>query len=253
MLLTTNNKRALDINLEYDVTLSFAGENREFVREVAAKLKELDIKFFCDEYEQINLWGKDLYTHLDEIYRKKSKFCVMFISKSYKQKLWTNHERKSAQARAFKENSEYILPFRLDDTEIPGIKETVGYLSSENFSPVQLALAIAKKLGQPEEKNKQKPNGEDAKENMKMIEYGIFSNKDGKCEIRISKSEFFSNRLSKAFPGVRGLIWFGDPKTTNEGLTILLKEPLGFELFPGKKRNREEWLNRRKSFTNLVV
>lgn len=58
--------------------------------------------------------------HLDEVYRKKSGFCVMFISKHYALKAWTNHERASAQARAFTENQKYVLPARLDDTEIPG-------------------------------------------------------------------------------------------------------------------------------------
>jgi hypothetical protein len=33
----------------------------------------------------------------------------MFISGAYGNKLWTNHERKSAQARAFQEAQEYIL------------------------------------------------------------------------------------------------------------------------------------------------
>ena len=30
----------------------------------------------------------------------------MFLSKEYANKLWTNHERKSAQERAFKEKKE---------------------------------------------------------------------------------------------------------------------------------------------------
>ncbi len=48
----------------------------------------------------------------------------MFLSRNYAAKLWTNHEREAAQARAFRENEEYILPIRLDDTEIPGILQT---------------------------------------------------------------------------------------------------------------------------------
>ncbi|KAA5548883.1 TIR domain-containing protein [Adhaeribacter rhizoryzae] len=131
---------------EFEVALSFAGEDRDFVKCVAAKLKDNGVKIFYDEYEQVNLWGKNLYEHLDQVYRVKSKFCVIFISRNYKDKLWTNHERQSAQARAFQENEEYILPFRLDNTEIPGLRPTIGYLSKENTSCEQLAIAIYKKI-----------------------------------------------------------------------------------------------------------
>jgi hypothetical protein len=48
----------------------------------------------------------------------------VFISSHYARKLWTNHERKSAQARAFKERSEYLFPARFDDTDVPGILST---------------------------------------------------------------------------------------------------------------------------------
>jgi hypothetical protein len=105
---------------EYDVYFSFAGEDRAYVEEVADLIKEKSVRVFYDKYERSKLWGKDLYTYLDEVYRKRTQYCVIFISKYYAKKLWTNHERQSAQARAFTENEEYLLPVRFDDTEIPG-------------------------------------------------------------------------------------------------------------------------------------
>jgi len=50
------------------------------------------------------------------------------------------------QARAFQESREYILPARFDDTEIPGILKTVGYVSLKHKSPEELAMLIEKKL-----------------------------------------------------------------------------------------------------------
>jgi hypothetical protein len=70
----------------------------------------------------------------------------MFISKHYAQKLWTNHERKSAQARAFTESREYILPARFDDTEVPGLLPTVGYVDLTKLTPTELAELIVQKL-----------------------------------------------------------------------------------------------------------
>ena len=49
---------------EYDVVLSFAGEDRVYVQDIAKKLKAKGIKVFYDEFEEAKLWGKDLYQYL---------------------------------------------------------------------------------------------------------------------------------------------------------------------------------------------
>ncbi len=130
----------------YDVALSFAGEDRDYVEQVAARLKHSGVRVFYDDYEKVNLWGKDLYVHLDEIYREKAEYTVLFISKQYNAKLWTNHERKAAQERAFRENREYILPARFDDTRIPGLSTTTGYIDLRETPPDELASLIASKV-----------------------------------------------------------------------------------------------------------
>jgi hypothetical protein len=78
---------------------------------------------------------------------KNSTNSVVFVSRFYKRKLWTNHERESAQARAFKSRTEYILPVRFDDTEIPGIRPTQGYIDLRTTTPEQLADMLLEKLG----------------------------------------------------------------------------------------------------------
>ena len=130
---------------EYDVALSFAGEDRQHADALAELLRNEGYEVFYDGYEQAKLWGKDLYTHLSAIYKDKARYCIMFLSEHYACKLWTNHERESAQARALKEKEEYILPVRLDDTEIPGILGTLGCLdlrpgSSGSIDTVYQAL-----------------------------------------------------------------------------------------------------------------
>ena len=133
-------------NIEYDIVFSFAGEDRKYVKEVADCLIESGVKVFYDEFEEDSLWGRDLYVYLDEIYRKKGKYCLMFLSKDYAKKLWTNHERESAQARAFQQSEEYILPIKLDDTEIPGIRPTTGYQDGRKKTPREICGITLKKL-----------------------------------------------------------------------------------------------------------
>ena len=118
-----------------------------YVKEVAKALVSSGARVFYDEHQRVELWGKDLYAHLDEVYRETAYYCVMFVSRYYAKKLWTNHERKSAQARAFSENDEYILPVRFDNTKIPGLLSTVGYVDLHGTRPAELAAMIQKKLG----------------------------------------------------------------------------------------------------------
>ncbi len=132
-------------DFEYDIALSFAGEDRVFVRQVAEALRAAGVNVFFDEFEEAALWGKNLYDHLTDVYRKKARFCLLFASTHYARKVWPSHERQSAQARALEEKGEYILPARFDDTEIPGLLPTVGYIDLRTTGPARLAdLALAK-------------------------------------------------------------------------------------------------------------
>ena len=134
------------IHKAYDVALSFAGEDREIVEEVAKALRGDGIEVFYDRWEQADLWGKNLYQHLDQIYRKAARFCLVFLSENYVKKDWTNHELKSAQARAFEEASEYILPIRLDEVEVKGVLPVTGYISMADSSSWEIARLVKEKL-----------------------------------------------------------------------------------------------------------
>lgn len=131
---------------KFDIALSFAGEDRKYVDEVATLLKEKGISVFYDLFEEENLWGKNLYDYLSDIYQNQARYTIMFISSSYKQKLWTNHERQAMQSRAFQESQEYILPAKFDDTEIVGVLPTVGYIDLRVKKPEQFARIIERKL-----------------------------------------------------------------------------------------------------------
>ena len=149
----TKPSKQRDDDPAFDVALSFAGEDRTYVSKVAEELKKMGIKVFYDKYEQVSLWGKNLYDHLSVVYGKTSRYTVVFISNHYARKLWTNHERQSAQARAFSEQREYILPARFDDTEIPGMHATIGYINLKNVSPQDFARLIKEKVGPIYRKN----------------------------------------------------------------------------------------------------
>src|SRR6516165_3308139 len=163
---TTSMSNSSSGKHKYHVALSFAGEDRNYVEKVAAQLTADGVSVFYDKYEEVELWGKDLYTHLKEVYEKRAVFTVMFISEHYQNKLWTNHERKAAQARAFEDSDkEYILPAFFDKAiEVPGLTKTTGHISLANRSPEQFANLIVKKLSAAGiDLPKQFPYGDNAK------------------------------------------------------------------------------------------
>lgn len=132
--------------VEFDVAISFARSDRKFAEELATILKEAGFSVFYDDFFPEYLWGKNLVDTFDEIYRKRARYCVMFISKEYVDRMWTNYERQSAQARALQEKGNaYILPIRVDDTELAGMPPTIGYVSLDKGIST-IAELLVKKL-----------------------------------------------------------------------------------------------------------
>ena len=131
---------------QYDFVLSFTGKDRHYAEELAKLLKARGYSVFYDKNELARLLGTNLYDRLSSIYKDEAQYCVMFLSKHYGQEGWTKHERESAQARAFEEDREYIIPVRLDDTEIPGILPTAGYLDLRSTSIEEICQVLVEKL-----------------------------------------------------------------------------------------------------------
>lgn len=114
----------------FEVALSFAGEDRQYVRQVASFLRASGVRVFYDEFEQVKLWGKDLVETLDEVFRLRSEFVIMFVSIAYKQNEWARHERRSALAAALQSKREYVLPARFDETELDGMPPSIATCGS---------------------------------------------------------------------------------------------------------------------------
>ena len=135
---------------DYDVAISFAGEERHIAKSIALGLRDKNFSVFFDEFESAMMWGSDLGQLLDVIYRKKAHFCMVLISRSYQQKIWTKHEFRSALSRRITENPNYILPIRIDDTELDGLQPTTGYVRYKELTDIEkiieLFLEKAKKI-----------------------------------------------------------------------------------------------------------
>lgn len=139
---------------DYDVAVSFAGPNRALAERLAVTTREAGFRVFYDDFYPEQLWGKDLPVFFDEIYRLKSRYCVVFVSAEYRDRMWTNHERKSAIARAMTQKEDYLLPVKVDASDLPGLPPTTGYLSLIDRSIDEIASLLVKKLEQAESRER---------------------------------------------------------------------------------------------------
>lgn len=131
----------------FDVAISYATPEKDYADKLAKQVRESGFNVFYDDFYPEQLWGKELASFFDRVYRKESRFCVMFVSNQFAQRMWTTFERRSAQARAIEEKgNEYILPIRIDDTDLEGMPPTIGYLSIKDFTIDKIAQLLIKKL-----------------------------------------------------------------------------------------------------------
>lgn len=181
----------------YQVALSFAGEQRTYVRAVAQALVARHIAIFYDEFEALNLWGKDGAEHFHQVFAQDARYVVIFISADYVAKSWPRQERRAALSRQIESDVEYVLPVRFDATPVPGFPTTLQYLEADRYTPAELAVLIAKKIGLPPTAGKASdipPPASRATSGEVTFDYGAFN---GRFVIGTGPTEF-ETKWSKA-------------------------------------------------------
>jgi hypothetical protein len=133
-------------NYEFDAALSFAGADREIARAIAGAAAANGLRVFFDEQHVWESWGKNLNEYLGEIYDRKSRFCVVLISREYCEKSYTNLERRRALDRALESKVEYILPVRLDDSWLEGLPRATAYFDLRKDGLAAVAEALVRKV-----------------------------------------------------------------------------------------------------------
>ncbi|MES1985907.1 MAG: TIR domain-containing protein [Pseudomonadota bacterium] len=204
------------VSRPYQVALSFAGEQRDYVRAVAEALSARHIAVFYDEFEAVTLWGKDGAEHFQKVFAQDAQYVVMFISADYVAKSWTRQERRAALSRQIESDEEYVLPVRFDHTPVPGFPTTLQYLEATKYTPAQLAVLIAAKIGLSPTTGKASDMPPPASRSMSgevTFDYGAFN---GRFVIGSGPTEF-ETKWSKASD--TSIHLYNDPASIN-GIAI---------------------------------
>ena len=107
---------------EFEVAISFAGENRKLAKYLAEQFEEIDVTAFYDEYYEANYLGKAWSKEFERIFLSDSRFVICLLDKYHREKIWPTFERDCFKKRV--PNGE-VIPVYLDDTTFVGIPEDI--------------------------------------------------------------------------------------------------------------------------------
>lgn len=128
----------------FDVGLSFPGEVRQLVEEVAKHLEALigPNAYFYDNNYVAQLARPSLDVLLQDIYRNRSKLIVVFLSADYQTKNWCGIEFRAIRDIIAEREHERIMFIRTDDGAVEGVFATDGYVDARHHDATALAKFI---------------------------------------------------------------------------------------------------------------
>jgi hypothetical protein len=141
--------KAVDITTHgFDVALSFPGESRDYVENVAKELERLlgPHAYFYDNNYVSQLARPNLDVLLQEIYGIRSGLVVVFLSRDYQDKEWCGVEFRAIREIIMKRETSRVMFVRLDDGGLDGVFKTDGYIDARKFSPHDVARFVEERV-----------------------------------------------------------------------------------------------------------
>jgi hypothetical protein len=133
----------------YDLAVSFAGEQRNYVEQVVRNCQELGLRVFYDRDKNNEWWGKNFIRQQRVIYSSLTRFFVPFISTEYLAKPIPADEFSAAMMTAVNQGDGYVLPVLVGDVQVPQdlLHPHIHYLHASDYTPEQLAHELAQRVG----------------------------------------------------------------------------------------------------------
>lgn len=105
-------------DFEFDIAMSFAGENRDLAKFIVDQLSELDISVFYDKHYEDNYLGGPWSDKFNDIFVNRSRLVVVLLDCHHHDKVWPTFERDCFIVRVA---AREVIPVFLDDTIFVGI------------------------------------------------------------------------------------------------------------------------------------
>lgn len=155
----------------FRVALSFAGEKRAFVREVANILAERfgEAAILYDDFHKAEFVRHNQGIYLSKLYADQSDLIVPVLCPKYDAKRWTGWEWVHIYGLLTNEDGYRVMPCRFEYAEIEGLGPTATFLDLDHLSPEDAARHILERLAVNEKKPKDyytRPSGRDIPNNL---------------------------------------------------------------------------------------
>jgi len=144
---------AMDVTIapqqkRFRIALSFPGEHRPFVEQVATRLAEsvgFD-KVLYDKFHEAEFARPNLDTHLQRLYHDETDLIAVFLCAEYEQKKWCGLEWRAIRDLINGPQAATVMLLRFDKSEIPGMFPTDGYVWIGDRTPDDIANLILERL-----------------------------------------------------------------------------------------------------------
>lgn len=147
-LLNRNSTSGRVDNIHFKVALSFPGEKRAYVEEIAQELtRRLGIgSVFYDRFFTAQLARPNLDTLLQKIYLVNSDLVVVFLCADYETKEWCGIEWRAIRDIIKNRSDHAVMLMRFDDTRVSGTYSIDGFVDLRAISPIQAARLIVERV-----------------------------------------------------------------------------------------------------------
>src|SRR5437764_959938 len=152
----------------FRIAFSFAGEQRDFVEQVAAILARRfgEAAILYDKYHEAEFARYDLGLYLPKLYGEQSDLIVPVLCPNYDVKRWTGWEWLHIYGLLTKSEGQRVMPARFEYANADGLSPAAGFIELDDKTPDDLALLILERLALNEGRPKDfytKPSSPDGK------------------------------------------------------------------------------------------
>jgi hypothetical protein len=132
----------------YDIAVSFAAEQRDYVEQTVTAAKAVELEVFYDRDMTHQWWGRNFVAEQRKIYGQRTLHFVPFISAEYLLRQYPRDEFSYAMLASVNRGDDYILPVLVGDVRVPPemLHPHIGYLRADEVTPERLALHMKAKV-----------------------------------------------------------------------------------------------------------
>jgi hypothetical protein len=145
----TEDRIALKVTgKRFRVALSFPGEYRAFVEQVAELLARRVGRdhVLYDKYYEAEFARPNLDSYLQNLYHDESDLIAIFLCADYDRKEWCGLEWRALRDVLKRRRDADLMPLRFDDTQIPGLFSIDGYVWIGTRKPREVADLILQRI-----------------------------------------------------------------------------------------------------------